>query len=374
VSAGTASRGFALAIAVFALALIAALLAGVFFAALQELRIGRNALGAERAFEAAEAGVATTIGIWDPARYNSLGPGRTAGLGGLLPLNSGSFTGAVTRLDETLFLVRATGTDAAGSGRRSVAQVVQLVPPAVASGAALSVSDQLELAGASLVSGEDESPEGWSCAPATASAGARVPDPSRVSTAGCSNASCLDGEPAVIADSTIGIPFTRPDEAAAWRSLVERAARTYPADAGSLSAIGPRGTATSCDSSAAENWGEPASPPVVRGCADYWPITYAAGDLRIEGGSGQGVLLVAGDLVIEGGFEFRGVLLVRGRLSILGPGGRISGSVRAASARLDPAGPGGRAEIRYSSCVVRAALLRNASVRPLTPRGWVELY
>ncbi len=372
-SARAASRGFALAVAVFALALIAALLAGVFFAAVQEVRMGRNALGAERAFAAAEAGLATLIGSWDPAHYNQMAPGRTAGFTGLLPARSASYSGAVTRLGETLFLVRATGTDAAGGSRRSVAGVVQLAPPDVALRAALAVSDQAHVGGASLVSGVDSAPAGWNCAPASADAGVRIPDVSRISTAGCTRASCLDGSPAASADSTVGIPFTGP-EAAAWESLVARAARSLPADAGTISGVGPVGTATSCDSSAAGNWGEPASPPAVSGCADYLPITHAAGDLRINGGSGQGVLLVEGNLALEGGFQFRGVLLVRGRLSILGAGGRVLGSVRAASADIDPAGPGGSAEVHYSSCAARAALLRNASVRPLTPRWWTEVY
>ena len=372
--ARTASRGFALAVTVFALALIAALLAGVFFAALQELRMGRNALGAERAVVAAEAGLATAIGGWDPALYNQMGQGRSADFAGQLPARTGSFAGAVTRLGETLFLVRATGADAAGSGRRSVAVVVRLAPPDLVLRAALTVADDLHLAGASLVSGADSAPAGWSCAPTAAEAGVRIPDASHVSTSACGQAACLDGSPAVMTDSAIGIPFSDSGEAAAWEYLVARAARTYPAGAGTVSGIGPVGTATSCDSSAADNWGEPSSPPAVSGCADYLPITYAAGDLRINGGCGQGVLLVSGDLVIEGGFQFRGVLLVRGRLTILGAGGRILGSVKAASADLDPASPGGSSEVRYSSCAVRAALLRNASVRPLTPRGWTEVY
>ncbi len=373
-TAGTGSRGFALPVAVFALALIAALLAGVFFAALQELRNGRFALGAERAFEAAEAGVSTIIGGWDPARYNRLEQGGSSGFAGRLPAQTASFSGTVTRLGPTLFLVRASGTDAAGSSRRSVARVVRLAPPQLAARAAVTLSDRLDLSGASTVSGADASAGNWSCGAEPAGAGVCLPDPSRISAGGCSQPSCLDGEPAAIGDSTVGIPFTDAGEAATWASLAALAVRTYPAGVAPLSGLGPVGTATACDSTAPDNWGDPASPAVVSGCADYLPVSYAAGDLRINGGSGQGVLLVEGDLVLEGDFQFRGVLLVRGSISILGLGSRILGGVLAARASLAPAAPSGRAEIRFSSCVVRAALARNASVQPLTRRGWVELH
>jgi hypothetical protein len=368
------SPGFALAAAVFALVLIAALLAGVFFAAEQELRLGRNSLGAERAFAAAEAGLGAALAGWREARYNSLLPGHSATFAGDLPARTGAYTGTVTRLGGPLFLVQATGRDEAGSARRAVGQVVRLNPPLLDLNAALTVADRLDLAPASLVSGDDQSPQGWICPAAAASIGVRIADASRISVASCPLNACVMGSPAIMGDSTVGDSLDRRADDAAWNELAAAASRTYAPGSDLAAAIGPSGTGLTCDSSARDNWGDPSVPPAVQGCADYFPVTLAAGDLHIRGGSGQGILLVHGDLVIEGGFQFRGALLVRGTLTLLGLGGRLLGGVEASRVDLRPSGPMGSAEVRYSSCVVRTVLLRSASAVPLASRGWVELF
>lgn len=372
-NARTESPGFALAAALFALVLIAGLLAGVFFAALQELRLGRNALDAERAFAAAESGVSAALAGWDPASYDALRQGQSAAFSGSLPAGSGSYVGSVTRLGATLFLIQARGRDATGSAQRGVARVARLSPPPLDFRAALTVEDRLSVARSSLVSG-DAVPSGWPCPPAAPGPGVRMADPSRLSTTDCPVGTCIRGSPAVLADSTVGDSLAGAARETAWNALAALATRTYPPGAGPLTDIGPVGSAATCDSSAGGNWGEPASPPGVSGCADYLPVTLAEGDLRINAGSGQGVLLVRGDLVVEGGFQFRGVLLVRGTLTMLGLGGRLEGAVRAASVDLRPSPPVGTAEIRYSGCVVRTVLLRSAAATPLAPRGWVELF
>jgi hypothetical protein len=374
VSGAGDSRGFALAAAVFALVLIAALLAGVFFAALQELRLGRNALGAERAFAAAEAGVAAALADWDPARCDVLRDGQSAAFSGALPAGTGAYAGSVTRLHGTLFLIRSRGRDAATSAQREVAQVVRLTPPPLDLRAAVTVEDRLAVAGAALIAGDGEPPAGWACPTAGAGVGVRIADASRVSISGCPPASCIRGEPAVMGDSSVGDSVARRLLDAAWSELARQAAKTYPAGSGPVAGLGPVGTATACDSSIVGNWGDPGSPPSVAGCADYFPVVLAEGDLRIQGGSGQGILLVQGDLVVDGGFQFRGVLLVRGTLTLLGLGGRLLGAVRASSVDLRPSGPTGVAELRYSGCVTRTILLGNATATPLARRGWGEVF
>jgi Tfp pilus assembly protein PilX len=54
-------EGFALAVAMVAIVVIGALIAGAFFTSTQEYRIGRNSLIDQRAFAAAEAGVTQPI-------------------------------------------------------------------------------------------------------------------------------------------------------------------------------------------------------------------------------------------------------------------------------------------------------------------------
>jgi hypothetical protein len=99
---------------------------------------------------------------------------------------------------------------------------------------------------------------------------------------------------------------------------------------------------------------------------------YVAGDLTLFGGSGQGVLLVGGDLDIRGGFFFEGLILVGGSLRATVGSPRIEGAVQAGlvgggggAIRL-----GGRALVVYSRCAVDMALLASGRPIPIGSRGW----
>jgi hypothetical protein len=131
-SPASGARGFALAVILFALVLIGALLAGVFFAARQEMRAGENVQSAQRAFDAAEAGLHAVVAQWDSGTYDVLAPGRSAEFAGRLAGATGSYAGTVLRLNSQLFLVRSTGRDAGGLARRSLAGLVRFAPAAAA--------------------------------------------------------------------------------------------------------------------------------------------------------------------------------------------------------------------------------------------------
>ena len=66
-------------------------------------------------------------------------------------------------------------------------------------------------------------------------------------------------------------------------------------------------------------------------------------------------------------------MLVRGRLTVGGGGGRFLGGVKASSAALRPSGVGS-AEVAYSRCALFNALLSRAQAVPLTDRGLAQLY
>jgi hypothetical protein len=370
----TATRGFALAVTVFALVLIAALIAGVFFAARQEMRLGENVQSAHRAFDAAEAGLHTAVAQWDPGRYDDLAPGRSAEFAGRLPGGTGSFAGSVLRLNGRLFLIRSTGQDAGGLARRSLAGLVRLAPAPLAFGAALSVTGPLVVGGSSLVEGGDQRPAGWDCPPTgPAMPGVAIRDAGELSIPGCPDASCLHGDPPVRRVPALGDSATRAADGVAWGALAARATKVYEAEDGPVTGPRPSGTATTCDTSARDNWGEAAVPPVVAGCSHYYPVILARGGLRVTGGSGQGILLVSGDLQVEGGFAFYGPVVVRGNLTVRGGGGRLLGGVKASSAALLPSG-GGSAEVGFSGCVLSNALLSSAPAAFLAGRGWAQLF
>jgi hypothetical protein len=81
------------------------------------------------------------------------------------------------------------------------------------------------------------------------------------------------------------------------------------------------------------NWGDPGVP--TSPCAARTPIVYAAGDLTIDGGLGQGALLVDGHLLIAGPFTFSGQIVARGGIEMIADNIAISGSVNAWRARVD---------------------------------------
>ena len=120
-------RGFALAAAVGALALVGALVAGAFVASTAEFRTGRDAMQQTRAFAAAEFGNNAMRSNWNNAWNNTLNRGdtlvRTYDAGGAMAIVR------VTRLSDNIFLVTSeasAGTGLASGSRRRVASLLKL--------------------------------------------------------------------------------------------------------------------------------------------------------------------------------------------------------------------------------------------------------
>ena len=94
------------------------------------------------------------------------------------------------------------------------------------------------------------------------------------------------------------------------------------------------------------------------------------------GGIGQGVLLVDGDLWAGGGFEFYGLILVKGMFETGGSGNRVIGGVMAGNAELDEQTLSGGSVVQFSSCVLARAAANNPNlnwVQPIERRSWVDL-
>jgi hypothetical protein len=131
-----------------------------------------------------------------------------------------------------------------------------------------------------------------------------------------------------------------------------------------------------CDTGVETNWGEPTlnTDP----CFDYFPIIYHNGNLKLQGGRGQGILLVEGDLTATGGMVFYGPVFVTGTLSTTGnsgQGAKFFGGVVAGNVALDDLTKlAGGALVSYSSCAIQRALQNSATPSPLAERSWVQLY
>lgn len=129
-----AERGMALPLALFALVLIAALVAAGFASAHLEQRIGRNTVYAVQAAGAAEAGAAAVVGGWEGYGLGLLAPGDSAVLPTVPLPGLAAYSPTVTRLNRELFLVRVAGVrgDADGGplARREVGLLVRVADSA----------------------------------------------------------------------------------------------------------------------------------------------------------------------------------------------------------------------------------------------------
>ncbi len=386
-------RGVALAVALLALVVIGALAAGTFFAGQLEQRGGQNSLYTAQAFEAADAGTHATIAAWNTstAAYNALAVGAgvtlpTVALGG-----GAQYTPTVSKLNPNVFFVRSEGARVDAAGQKFATSVVgnfvRLVKPEIDIRSALTVRGSLTLGGSAEINGTNNQPIGWgaSCSVAPDVAGIRI-NTNSISTNGAncggSPPACVTGTPPVQIDNTItATTFT--DFGSTNFDLLAAGATWSISGivngiAPSLNAIpvgSPPGTLATCKVTDSKNWGEPnAVAGSITACFNYFPIIYAPGDVKLNGGRGQGILLVRGDLDLAGGVEFYGPVIVLGNVKSTGTGGHVYGGVMASNADLDPSIITGNSVVNYSACAVQRALAGAAIAAPFTERSWAQLY
>jgi len=369
-------RGFALAISIFALVIIAALIVGAFFAARQEMKLGLNSRTSVRALGAAEAGLNTTVANWQTGTWNAMAVGDSVAFSGTLPSNGGSYSGQVRRLNTQLFLIRSTGTDPQALVQRTLAAFTRLQLIEMAFPGALTVRGTTSLGGTAELDGRDARPPGWTECPTTGLdtvPGAVVPPASFDS----SGSSSVFGDPPVRQDATLNDSTFFKYGNLNWNSLTAMATKVYSTSVGPLNSLGPVGTATTCSTGTMNNWGDPLRSAGTKGCWNYFPIIYVNGNITVNGDLGQGILLVAGDMIVQGSFQFYGPVIVRGHLKITGGGNTEShfiGGVMAADVDVESSTISGHSVIQYSSCALATALRGSSLGRLIRERSWVEVF
>ena len=366
------TRGVALPMAIFALVVIGILVGASFFIGRQEQTVGRNTVRAQQAFSAAEAGAQLQVANWDPMTYNGIAVGSEVTYAGSLSA-TGWYRGSVRRLNSLLYLVRSEGFSRDSLSRQQVGMLVRLRPVEIDIAAALTTQGQVRVGGSSRTDGYDNPPAGWTGCPPLQSPlpGILLPDEDDISTSGCGGASltCVTGSPQVAEDPTINdSTLTTFGDATFddWRQFATKVIT------GGTRRIEPSLSGIACNTADPDNWGAPLTPLLA--CGGYFPIVWVEGDLNINGVQGQGVLLVNGDLDVQGGFEFYGPVLVKGTLNTQGTGGHFNGGVIAANVDLDQNDILGNAVVTYSSCAVARALQNSAPAAPLRSRSWANLY
>lgn len=375
-------RGIALVLAVIALVIIGLLVGASLLFSGVERRAGGGSIEASQAFNAAEAGAENTYASWaaNAATWNGLAVDSSLTLTTTSVGGGNYYTPTITRISPTLFWIRSTAQakNAAGTvtARTVVGDFVRLLVPNIDIRAAVTVNGSITVSGSSQISGRDSIPGGWgsSCPPAGPSVAGVRDSSNSVSTSGaCSGASCIAGNPQIQIDPTVtsgtftnfgGIDFAGLASMATWQI------------SGTITGVGPTvtGSPATCQVGNSTNWGEPWTGTLQAACFNYFPIMYAPGDVHISGGRGQGILLVEGDLTVDGGFQFYGPVIVHGQVRSTGTGGHIFGGLLAQMADLSASLISGNSVVDFSGCAVTRATRGSAAATRLNERGWAQLF
>jgi hypothetical protein len=371
-------RGMALAVAIFALVVIGALVAGTFFAGRLEQSSGQATVYAGQAAEAGEAGLSDAISGLNPTTLGGMAiGGAPTDLGTLTVDTRVSSTRTVRRLTNSLFLVEALGTRWNGAGAtladRKLGTLIRLVSANITVNAGLTALGDVLVGGNSTVSGTDATPSAWTGAGVSCPATADVTGVRYNGTLTKQGSATIGGNPPYTDDATLNSSniFGGTDFAAlkALRTL------TLTGNVSGLAAA-VTGTPPRCDASVESNWGAPTVP--TSPCFNYFPIVYHYGDLSISGsGEGQGILLVEGNLDVQGRIDFYGPVIVTGGVNVRGTGSddvKFYGGILAQNVTLDDSRLTGNATVNYSSCAIKRALQGSAIPTPLSERSWVQLY
>jgi hypothetical protein len=383
----------ALAVAIFALVVIGALVAGAFYASSLELRSGRNSIYATQAEQAAETGPMSVLAAWDQYALNNMQVGSNQLIG---TYNAGrpdlTYKVDVTRLNDQLFLISSLGTryDASGAelARNSVATLARLSYVKATAKAAVTVTKPVKFNGNSFaLNGNDSIPKGWgtdslgnadpACTLGADMAGIRSQTTTGAASADQDN---LYGSPKEIAnDTTVTNDFFNIFGDVTFDELVQSADVIIPETTPIKPAPSLLSTAPfRCKTSDRFNWGEPGrAAGYVKACSTYFPIIYASGTQvkMASNARGQGLLLIAGDLEIAGGFEFSGLIIAKGGIKISGTGNKITGALLAQDVNLDDQNSiSGNTTLQFSSCALNKAIQGSAFAKPLTYRSWVQLH
>src|SRR5881392_1008469 len=375
-------RGMALAVAIFALVIVGALVAGAFFAGTQEQRVGENQRRVFASFGVAEAGAQERVMSWRPDSMNkrptypadSVVIPNTA-----TPNGTGSYGGSSYKLGSNLFLIDVTGRDRAsaagviaggGGARQRLGMITRIAPIDFGIHASLTTQGSTSLSGNAEVNGADQNPTGWtSCdvpgppQPGIRDQGGNVTE---------SGNGTVFGNPPVVNDPSINNNTFTTFGGATYAQLAARANITL---SGGTYKTNPAFNGALCDHSNLLNWGDGLN--ALSACAEYFPIIHIAGSATLNGDQGQGVLLVDGDLNVQGSYQFFGIVVIQGDLKTSGGGSTDAhfwGGVMAQNADLSVQNLSGKATLNYSSCSILAALQATSSISMMRSRGWVQLY
>ncbi|NIR42606.1 MAG: hypothetical protein GWN99_01840 [Gemmatimonadetes bacterium] len=369
-------RGFALAMAIFALVLLAAVVAGGYFSASQEYQIGRGMRSLTTSIYAGEAGIREILDRWDPEGMATLSAGDTVTFGPVTLEGGGSYIGRVIRVGvpadslKRYFYIEAVGRPPLPSlGERRQGLVVRARYPRFSFEAAVRAYDAITFGGKNdEIIGLDQLITAWGAlCDAFAfhdTAGVNARDPLRIN-----EPTQVVGNPAIISNypgSSEGDIFL-PEYT--WSELVALADHHV---ANGTSFNGSTGSVVDgrCNRADPKNLGMPEN--TGHACFRYFPVIHVNGTATLKGGPMQGIFLAEEDFDLQGPVTVYGILMTRNDLYLSGPS-EIYGFTWVAD---DIHYSGAVPRIYRSNCAAQRAILLSNFTRP-TPvdgRAWAELF
>lgn len=375
--------GFALITAVAALAFIEVVVIGLVALTARTRTSAEEHAAQSAARIAAESAIRIAIAHWDELAIAFAQPGTRF----TVPWATGSmadgtrFAVEAERLRRGQLLLRGIATRGPGAAgiRAAALATVSSIPsgePRADFHSALVSGGDITLLAGAVVDGSSPTPpppplQPGDCVepgpPPAMPAGAQRPGVSMSASAALNAAagSSVSGAPAILGNA----PRSSPSSFMHYGRLAfpDLAAIADHIATGAIS-LAPRTAGAACDTLAWGNWGAPANR--THPCFDWLPFVFAPGDLTIAGGQGQGILVVDGDLTIAAGVEFRGAVLVSGRLDA--GAATITGAIRVG-------GTGSRSEaaIRFDECTLGRAFTRTRAMRKVyrvANRWWLPAW
>lgn len=355
---------------------------GAIFSAMQEYRGGRNSLVEQRAFAVAEFGLNSEIANWNRSR--NLPPPTGMAIGAIdsanvFVANLDTAKVYIQRLTQNTFAVRSVGRASIGvdqtEAQRQTQVIVRIAYPSINPGGAITTAGHIDVKGSASITGVNTDPAGWSqCANIAGR------DTFAISYAPGKTVSIqkpnmvvngINADPAA-GDSNTYVRYGTES----WNTLVANADISI---SGGSYGPEPVGTAATC-TYGSENWGEPlrvsgGGNTYIAGCKDYFPIIYASGSIGLSKGRGQGILLVNGDVRLNGNFQWFGLIIARDDI-VKGNGTfDMWGSVMSRNADVtDPNSITGNSNFQWSKCAVESALRGSAILTRTRERSWAQIY
>ncbi|HET7664999.1 MAG TPA: hypothetical protein VFK56_02735, partial [Mycobacterium sp.] len=258
---------------------------------------------------------------------------------------------------------------------KRVGAVLRLRIPTIRANGAITTAGNIQVKGSGEVHGENFLPSGWTGCDASAPNKAGIVA-TPTATVDIQKASSVTGTPlvqrdALAADSNTYVRYG--DET--WQALAAQANVVLPG--GEAPNTAPVAAADgSCNKAVTSNWGEPLrGSGTVAACYNYFPIIYVTGTLHLNNGRGQGILLVDGDIKVNGNYQWYGLIIARDDI-IKGNGtANVHGAVMTRNVNIaDLNEVLGNITFRYSQCSIERALRGSAQVVQAKERAWTELY